>query len=203
MPSGELACAAPTSRPATVTEMLDGLAAAGLVARVRSEQDRRVVLTSLTERGARWSRRAAPVRAALARGAREFSDEELLAAAAVLDRLRGLFDEIVVEKTSAAAAESTPPAGRGRPFEMAVARRTANGDPRLVVGRLGERRPWREQDRLAEATSTVNASRQLGPSAARHRALVHIPWAIADGKPNSRALSGWTWIGFRSPETEP
>ena len=41
----------PTSRPATATEMLDGLAAAGLVARVRSERDRRVVLTSLTGHG--------------------------------------------------------------------------------------------------------------------------------------------------------
>ena len=52
------------------------------------------------------------------------------------------------------------------------------------------------------ATSTVNASGSLGSSAARHRALVHIPCAIADGKPNSRALSGWMWIGLRSPDTE-
>ena len=49
------------------------------------------------------------------------------------------------------------------------------------------------------ATSTVNASGSRGSSAARQRALVHIPCAIADGKPNSRALSGWTWIGFSRP----
>src|SRR5689334_5846005 len=50
LPSRELAGLADLS-PATATEMLDGLAHAGLVTRVRSEQDRRVVLTSLTERG--------------------------------------------------------------------------------------------------------------------------------------------------------
>jgi DNA-binding MarR family transcriptional regulator len=94
LPSSELACAAELS-PGTATEMLDGLAAAGLVTRVRSERDRRVVLTSLTERGRtlveerralyepRW-------RAALA----EFSDEQLLVAATVLDRLRAMFDEL-------------------------------------------------------------------------------------------------------------
>src|SRR5205823_2537202 len=50
LPSRELAGLADLS-PATTTEMLDGLAQAGLVTRVRSEQDRRVVLTSLTEHG--------------------------------------------------------------------------------------------------------------------------------------------------------
>jgi DNA-binding MarR family transcriptional regulator len=37
--------------PATVAQMLEGLEAHGLVTRTRSEQDRRVVLSSLTERG--------------------------------------------------------------------------------------------------------------------------------------------------------
>src|SRR3954452_5569177 len=46
----DLALAAELS-PATATQMLDTLAAAGLVRRVRSEDDKRVVLTSLTERG--------------------------------------------------------------------------------------------------------------------------------------------------------
>lgn len=92
--SSELAFAADLS-PATVTEMLDALASAGLVHRVRSERDRRVVLISLTDRGRivveerrahyepRWL-------AALA----DFSDEELLRAAAVLDRMRDMFDEL-------------------------------------------------------------------------------------------------------------
>ncbi len=92
--SGELALAADLS-PATATEMLDGLVAAGLVKRRRSERDRRVVLISLTERGSalideRRARYEPLWRATLA----EFSDQELLAAAAVLERLRGMFDEL-------------------------------------------------------------------------------------------------------------
>jgi DNA-binding MarR family transcriptional regulator len=94
LPTSELACKAELS-PATATGMLDGLAAAGLVTRVRSERDRRVVLTSLTERGralvaARHARFAPRWDAALA----EFSDADLRTAAAVLDRLHAMFDEI-------------------------------------------------------------------------------------------------------------
>ena len=92
--SSELACAADLS-PASATEMLDALAVAGLVRRVRSDRDRRVVLTSLTERGralveARRAHYEPRWRAALA----EFSDEELRAAAAVLNRLGEMFDEL-------------------------------------------------------------------------------------------------------------
>jgi DNA-binding MarR family transcriptional regulator len=94
MASSELAIAADLS-PATATEMLDALAAAGLVMRVRSERDRRVVLTSLTDRGRalveeRRARYEPMWRAAIA----EFSAEELRTAAAVLDRLAAFFDEI-------------------------------------------------------------------------------------------------------------
>jgi DNA-binding MarR family transcriptional regulator len=89
----ELACAADLAPP-SVTQMLDHLAEVGLVARVRSELDKRVVLTSLTERGRaviterralfepRW-------RAALA----DFDDHELAIAAAVLGRLGAMFDD--------------------------------------------------------------------------------------------------------------
>jgi DNA-binding MarR family transcriptional regulator len=92
--SGELALAAELS-PATATEMLDGLVAAGLVHRTRSQRDRRVVLISLTERGEalideRRARFEPLWRAALA----EFSDGELAVAAAVLERLRAMFDEL-------------------------------------------------------------------------------------------------------------
>lgn len=81
--------------PATAGEMLDSLALAGLVERIRSTQDKRVVLTSLTDKGqaliddrrARYERRW---RTALKR----FSDEELLTAAAVLDSVRAMFDEL-------------------------------------------------------------------------------------------------------------
>jgi len=94
LPTSELAFLADLS-PATATGMLDGLEASGLVTRVRSDRDRRVVLTSLTERGRalvdeRHARFAPRLEAALA----EFSDAELHTAAAVLDRLREMFDEI-------------------------------------------------------------------------------------------------------------
>jgi DNA-binding MarR family transcriptional regulator len=90
----ELAFAAELS-PATATEMLDGLAASGLVRRERSERDRRVVLISLTERGQtlieeRRARYEPRWRAALA----GFSEAELRTAAAVLDRMRDMFDEL-------------------------------------------------------------------------------------------------------------
>ena len=85
--------------PASVTEMLEGLAAAGLVERHRSDRDRRVVFTSLTEggRGLVEERRARfePLfRAAI----EEFSEQDLLVAAAVLDRLRGFFEELGDER---------------------------------------------------------------------------------------------------------
>jgi DNA-binding MarR family transcriptional regulator len=97
LPAGELALAADLS-PATVTQMLDGLAEMGLVERTRSERDRRVVNCSLTTRGRellaerhayleqRW-------KAALA----GFSIEDLATAAAVLDRLRALYDDLSTE----------------------------------------------------------------------------------------------------------
>lgn len=94
LPTNELACLADLSA-ATATEMLDGLVAAGLVSRMRSDRDRRVVLISLTDHGhelvARRHARFAPrFEAALA----EFSDADLLTTAAVLDRLREMFDGI-------------------------------------------------------------------------------------------------------------
>jgi DNA-binding MarR family transcriptional regulator len=93
----ELAVAADVS-PATAAEMLDSLAAAGLVERMRSAQDKRVVLTSLTDRGhasidERRVRYEHRWRAAL----EQFSEEELLTAAAVLDSVRAMFDGLAGE----------------------------------------------------------------------------------------------------------
>jgi DNA-binding MarR family transcriptional regulator len=93
----DLAYAADVS-PASVTEMLEGLGGAGLVERHRSDRDRRVVLTSLTEggRGLVEERRARfepRFRAAL----EPFSEDELAVAAVVLERLRDLFEEISEE----------------------------------------------------------------------------------------------------------
>jgi DNA-binding MarR family transcriptional regulator len=94
----DLADAADLS-PASVTEMLEGLGVAELVERHRSDRDRRVVFTSLTDSGRglveeRRARFEPRLRAALD----PFADHELLAAAAVLDRLRDLFDELVDER---------------------------------------------------------------------------------------------------------
>jgi len=107
----ELACAADLS-PASVTEMLEGLEAAGLVERTRSDRDRRVVLTSLTDGGralvesrrAQWDPRL--------RGALEpFREEQLLAAAAVLDRLRDMFEEVADERRGPILVEVEAEAG--------------------------------------------------------------------------------------------
>jgi DNA-binding MarR family transcriptional regulator len=94
LPTRELAVMADLSA-ATATQMLDHLEAAGLVVRTRSKHDKRVVLVSLSSRGreaimARKARFQARWDTALA----EFSDDELRAAAAVLDRLSAMFDEI-------------------------------------------------------------------------------------------------------------
>jgi DNA-binding MarR family transcriptional regulator len=94
LPSSELALLADLS-PATATGMLDDLAAAGLVSRVRSDKDRRVVLTSLTDHGrALVQERHARFSPRFVAALSEFSDDELRTAAAVLDRLHGMFDAI-------------------------------------------------------------------------------------------------------------
>ncbi len=81
--------------PATVTQMLDHLEADGLVKRVRSEIDKRVVLVSLTTSGRRLVReRRARFEPRWQAALAEFSDQELRNAAAVLDRLGELFDAI-------------------------------------------------------------------------------------------------------------
>ncbi len=81
--------------PATVTEMLDHLETDGLVARVRSDQDKRVVLVSLTRRGrALVQQRRAQLERRWREALAEFDDEQLRSAAMVLDRLRELFDEL-------------------------------------------------------------------------------------------------------------
>lgn len=85
---------------ATVTQMLEALEAAGLVERSRSEADKRIVLTEMTERGRavveeyrcrmepRWQ-------AALS----EFTEAELRTAAAVLTQLANYFDGFAGSET--------------------------------------------------------------------------------------------------------
>jgi DNA-binding MarR family transcriptional regulator len=93
LPAGELALAAQLT-PATVTQMLDHLAACGHVRRARSEADRRVVVSQLTEQGERkvaakrslWQERW---EAALG----DVDAEELRTATRVLERLNAVFED--------------------------------------------------------------------------------------------------------------
>jgi DNA-binding MarR family transcriptional regulator len=94
MASSELALCADVA-PGTATQMLDSLAAAGLIERVRSETDRRSVLISLTARGSELvAARRARYQGLWGAALGEFSGAELRSAAAVLDRMRALFDEL-------------------------------------------------------------------------------------------------------------
>jgi DNA-binding MarR family transcriptional regulator len=93
----ELALAADVS-PGTAAEMLDSLTAAGLGGGGRATDDKRVVLTSLTERGqALVDERSARFEPRWHAALERFGDEELLIAAAVLGQVRTLFDEIAEE----------------------------------------------------------------------------------------------------------
>jgi DNA-binding MarR family transcriptional regulator len=91
--SGELAGAAGLS-PASVSQMLDHLAAEGHVERVRSESDRRVVVTKLTRSG----RRRIEARRRLWAGRWEqalegIDEDELRIAADVLERIGTVFED--------------------------------------------------------------------------------------------------------------
>ncbi len=93
LPAGELACAAELT-PATVTQMLDNLAAAGHVERARSEEDRRVVVTRLTPEGRRrledkrseWGRRWEDAAA-------DLDPAELRTTVEVLARIRAMIED--------------------------------------------------------------------------------------------------------------
>jgi DNA-binding MarR family transcriptional regulator len=79
--------------PATVTQMLEHLESAGLVRRTRSDEDRRVVLSVLTEHGAAVvAKRKAMMEPRWQEAIAQFSDAELVAAARVLDSLADYFD---------------------------------------------------------------------------------------------------------------
>ena len=93
--------------PATVAQMLESLEAHGLVKRTRSEQDRRVVLSSLTERGEqlvadRHAQMEPRWRAALA----EFDDTELMVATRVVNRLADYFEALLEDDAEIARPRS-------------------------------------------------------------------------------------------------
>lgn len=92
LPGSRLAALADVT-PATVTQMVDHLEADGLVTRTRSERDKRVVLVALTPAGrALVEERRARFEPRFTAALEGFSDADLLTAAAVLDRLRAMFD---------------------------------------------------------------------------------------------------------------
>jgi DNA-binding MarR family transcriptional regulator len=102
--AGELAAAARLT-PATVTQMLDHLAEQGDVERVRSETDRRVVVSRLTPQGKRkidakrkaWQNRWEQALEGVDR-------TELCAATRVLERLAAMVEDVPVEPVCEASS---------------------------------------------------------------------------------------------------
>jgi DNA-binding MarR family transcriptional regulator len=112
LPAGELATAARLT-PATVTQMLDHLAACGHVERVRSEIDRRVVVSRLTDEGrgkieAKRSAWQGRWQAALG----DVSERDLRAATRVLERLGTMFEDVPLEAPCEAPVEGSKAASR-------------------------------------------------------------------------------------------
>ena len=80
--------------PATVSEMLDTLVAAGLVVRERDTDDRRVVRVSLTPLGCReYDTKKARFTKAWGKELSDLDPEALAAATVVLERLAQFFDK--------------------------------------------------------------------------------------------------------------
>lgn len=90
--AGQLATEAALT-PATVTQMIDTLSAAGLVERSRSERDRRVVTIRLTDEGRRrHARKDAELLDKYREAMLEFDQHELGAASRVMARLAEYYD---------------------------------------------------------------------------------------------------------------
>ncbi len=91
--AGDLATAARLT-PATVTQMLDHLAASGHVERVRSETDRRVVVSRLTRQGAsKIEAKRAAWKSRWDEALRGVGAEDLRAATQVLALLGDMFED--------------------------------------------------------------------------------------------------------------
>jgi DNA-binding MarR family transcriptional regulator len=115
LPAGELAAAARLT-PATVTQMLDHLAEQGHVERVRSQTDRRVVVSQLTAQG----RAAIEAKRAAWKGRWEqalagLDTDELRAATRVLERLGAMVEDSSPQAPCEEPAQSVQaPAAAGR-----------------------------------------------------------------------------------------
>lgn len=94
MSSGQLAEAAGLT-PATTTHMLDQLAVAGVVERNRQEDDKRVVITTLTDTGiAMLTERVDEMRAAWDEALEGFDSEELTHATEVIAAICTFVDDL-------------------------------------------------------------------------------------------------------------
>jgi len=103
LPAGELAIAAELS-PGTVTQMLDHLAECGHVERVRSDSDRRVVISRLTPQGRRkLTAKRDAWKGRWEQALSEFDVEELRIARRVLARVGAMLAEPPAEARSAGA----------------------------------------------------------------------------------------------------
>jgi DNA-binding MarR family transcriptional regulator len=92
--AGELAAVAGVTA-ASMTQMLDRLADAGLVERLRSEEDRRIVVARLTEAGRKaCEERRAAIEPLWREMLADFTASELDTTAAVLDRLTEFFQQL-------------------------------------------------------------------------------------------------------------
>lgn len=99
-PAGELAAASDLS-PASMSEMLDRLADAGLVTRLRSESDRRVVVCRLTDAGrARCEQRHKQIEPIWNEMFSRYSESELMTAAAVFETMRDFFERLGDEEST-------------------------------------------------------------------------------------------------------
>ncbi len=110
LPAGELAAAARLT-PATVTQMLDHLADCGHVERVRSETDRRVVVSRLTRQGRRKVQAKRKAWKERWDAALEGVDPaELSAATHVLERLAAMFEDTPAAPREGSQTGSQTPA---------------------------------------------------------------------------------------------
>jgi MarR family transcriptional regulator, organic hydroperoxide resistance regulator len=113
LPAGELAAAARLT-PATVTQMLDHLAACGHVERVRSETDRRVVVSRLTAQGhERIAAKRSVWQSRWQQALGDVSERDLRAATRVLQRLGEMFDEATPQADFAPAEKAVQSASQG------------------------------------------------------------------------------------------
>lgn len=94
LPAGKLATDAGLT-PATVTQTLDTLAAAGLVERVRSETDRRVTLNRLTPAGReRYEEKHAEIKRRWGEALSDIPADQLEQSAQLLARLSAVIDDL-------------------------------------------------------------------------------------------------------------